>query len=146
MADYYRYNAEYAYGEQYEDSAQKARTLYETATTIAKETLLPTDPLRLHVAINESAFYFEILSFPYHAYRVSRQAVDDARSCAIQPQTKEQRQEYNTLTTILSRNIRTYQVEIVQRLQQVRRYPLDYFQEEAVIDQLRQCRLFVSII
>ena len=145
MADYYRYKAEYAYGEARENSTQSASNLYEAANTLAENALLPINPLRLHLAINRSAFYFEVQNFPYHAYRVCQKAVDDARYCATRPQTKVQCQEYNTLMSMLSDNIRIYQVEIVRRLHQARRYVFDYLQEEEIIDRLRRRGLVVNI-
>ena len=73
-ADYYRYLAEFTTGEEF---AEKSLEAYTTATEFAQN-LATTDPIRLGLALNLSAFYFEILKSPQRACQVAKKAFDDA--------------------------------------------------------------------
>jgi len=75
--DYHRYLAESTSGEQRQSSAERALEAYKSASEIAQE-LLPTNPIRLGLALNFSVFYYEIMSSPDNAIQLAKQAFDDA--------------------------------------------------------------------
>jgi len=75
--DYHRYLAESTSGEPKSHSADKALEAYKAASDIAQE-LLPTNPIRLGLALNFSVFYYEIMNSPDNAIQLAKQAFDDA--------------------------------------------------------------------
>jgi len=75
--DYHRYLAESTTGESRQASAEKALEAYKAASEISLE-LLPTDPIRLGLALNFSVFYYEIMNSPDNAIQLAKQAFDDA--------------------------------------------------------------------
>jgi len=75
--DYHRYLAESTTGEFRQSAAEKALEAYKSASEISQE-LLPTDPIRLGLALNFSVFYYEIMNSPDNAIQLAKQAFDDA--------------------------------------------------------------------
>jgi len=75
--DYYRYLAESTTGEPRTQAADKALAAYKMASDTALN-LLPTNPIRLGLALNFSVFYYEILNSPDNAIQLAKQAFDDA--------------------------------------------------------------------
>jgi len=75
--DYHRYLAESTSGDPRTQAAEKALEAYKQASTIAAE-LLPTNPIRLGLALNFSVFYYEIMNSPDNAIQLAKQAFDDA--------------------------------------------------------------------
>jgi len=75
--DYHRYLAESTSGDPRTEAAEKALVAYKEASTIAQE-LLPTNPIRLGLALNFSVFYYEIMNSPDNAIQLAKQAFDDA--------------------------------------------------------------------
>eukprot|EP01101_Sappina_pedata_P008865 TRINITY_DN4_c0_g2_i1.p2 TRINITY_DN4_c0_g2~~TRINITY_DN4_c0_g2_i1.p2 ORF type:complete len:286 (+),score=134.48 TRINITY_DN4_c0_g2_i1:126-860(+) len=75
--DYHRYLAESTSGEPRQDAAEKALSAYKSASDIAQE-LLPTNPIRLGLALNFSVFYYEIMNSPDQAIQLAKQAFDNA--------------------------------------------------------------------
>jgi len=75
--DYHRYLAESTTGETRQSAAEKALEAYKIASNISQE-LVPTDPIRLGLALNFSVFYYEILNSPDNAIQLAKQAFDDA--------------------------------------------------------------------
>jgi len=75
--DYHRYLAESTTGEPKAQSAEKALEAYKAASVIAQE-LLPTNPIRLGLALNFSVFYYEIMNSPDNAIQLAKQAFDEA--------------------------------------------------------------------
>ena len=53
---------------------------YEEATDVAKETLKPTHPIRLGLALNYSVFYYEIMDDSSKACTMAKNAFDEAIS------------------------------------------------------------------
>ena len=76
--DYYRYLAEFSTGDKKNQNAQKAQQAYMDSLSLAKETISPTHPWRLGLALNQSVFYYEIMQNPEKALHMARQAFDDA--------------------------------------------------------------------
>jgi len=77
QGDYHRYLAESTSGEARTASADKALEAYKSATNSAQE-LLPTNPIRLGLALNFSVFHYEIRNSPDSAIHLAKQAFDDA--------------------------------------------------------------------
>jgi len=77
--DYHRYLAESttAGGENRTAAAEKALEAYKAASEISQE-LLPTNPIRLGLALNFSVFYYEIMNSPDNAIQLAKQAFYDA--------------------------------------------------------------------
>lgn len=76
--DYYRYIAEFTENEQKKSNASSAYDAYREATDIARDSLSPTHPLRLGLALNFSVFYYEVLNSANRACLLAKQAFDDA--------------------------------------------------------------------
>lgn len=75
--DYRRYLAEFQVGEARETSASAAKESYEAASEAA-QSLQPTDPIRLGLALNFSVFNYEILNAPQKACNLAKDAFDKA--------------------------------------------------------------------
>jgi 14-3-3 protein epsilon len=75
--DYHRYLAESTSGEPRSQAAEKALEAYKAASEIAQE-LLPTNPIRLGLALNFSVFYYEIMNSPENAISLAKHAFDEA--------------------------------------------------------------------
>lgn len=75
--DYYRYLAECIDDE---SSGDKAEEFYGKAYEKAKDTLPPTHPIRLGLALNYSVCQYEIKKKPKDACALAKQAFDDAIS------------------------------------------------------------------
>merc|ERR1712127_545926 len=71
-ADYYRYIAEYKADGEKTDAAEKARLAYEQASTVSKNGLAVTHPIRLGLALNYSVFQYEVLGNPEEACKMAR--------------------------------------------------------------------------
>ena len=76
--DYYRYIAEYANGAQKNLAADQAQQAYEIADDISKNSLSPTHPIRLGLALNFSVFIYEIRQETAKAVKMARDAFDEA--------------------------------------------------------------------
>jgi len=75
--DYHRYLAESTTGTSRQESADKALSAYNEATTVSLD-LLPTNPIRLGLALNFSVFYYEIMNSPENAIQLAKKAFDEA--------------------------------------------------------------------
>jgi len=75
--DYHRYLAESTSGDPRKNSADQALVAYKAASEVSQE-LLPTNPIRLGLALNFSVFYYEIMNSPDNAIQLAKQAFDDA--------------------------------------------------------------------
>ncbi|KAF8921784.1 14-3-3 protein, partial [Dissophora ornata] len=77
-ADYYRYLAEFSTGASHDKATADAKASYDEASEIAKENLATTHPIRLGLALNNSVFYFEIMTDPSMACSIAQDAFDQA--------------------------------------------------------------------
>jgi len=75
--DYHRYLAESTSGDNRLKSSEEALSAYKAASEIAMD-LLPTNPIRLGLALNFSVFYYEIMNSPDSAIQLAKQAFDNA--------------------------------------------------------------------
>lgn len=78
QGDYYRYLSEVSQGEEKNSNVECSDEAYKEATTIAKDKMQPTHPIRLGLALNFSVFYYEIMNNPEEACKLAKQAFDDA--------------------------------------------------------------------
>ncbi|KAM6572432.1 hypothetical protein CsatA_016512 [Cannabis sativa] len=78
--DYYRYLAEFKFGDEKIEAAEQSKKAYEAATTAAEAELAPTHPIRLGLALNFSVFFYEIMNSPERACHLAKQAFDEAIS------------------------------------------------------------------
>ncbi|KAM0063394.1 putative 14-3-3 protein [Helianthus anomalus] len=77
--DYYRYLAEFKFGDDKKEAADQSLKAYQLASTAAED-LSPTHPIRLGLALNFSVFYYEIMNSPERACHLAKQAFDEAIS------------------------------------------------------------------
>jgi len=77
-ADYHRYIAEYALGDDKTKAAEAARAAYAEAKKVAEGSLAVTHPIRLGLALNYSVFQYEVLQEPDEACKMARTAFEDA--------------------------------------------------------------------
>jgi len=77
--DYHRYMAEFSTGDVRKAAAENALNAYTEASSIANS-LEPTHPIRLGLALNFSVFNYEILNAAGQACDLAKQAFDDAIS------------------------------------------------------------------
>ncbi|XP_062603551.1 14-3-3 protein zeta-like isoform X3 [Saccostrea cucullata] len=76
--DYYRYLGEVSDGEQYQAVVKKSEDAYKEAYKNANESMAPTHPIRLGLALNYSVFHYEIMNKPDEACKLAKKAFDDA--------------------------------------------------------------------
>merc|ERR1719389_91138 len=76
-ADYFRYLAEFATGDQKDSHSKQAEAAYTDATAAAGS-LAPTHPIRLGLALNYSVFMYEVQGKQGDACSLAKQAFDDA--------------------------------------------------------------------
>ncbi|XP_038074280.1 14-3-3 protein 2-like [Patiria miniata] len=75
--DYYRYLAEFCVDDKRDEQAQNSLQAYKDAMEAA-ETLKPTHPIKLGLALNFSVFYYEIMSNPEDACTLAKETFDNA--------------------------------------------------------------------
>mmetsp|Transcript_2078 Transcript_2078/g.3330 ORF Transcript_2078/g.3330 Transcript_2078/m.3330 type:complete len:304 (-) Transcript_2078:292-1203(-) len=83
QGDYHRYLAEFQAPEERKVSTQGALEAYEKASQNATESLPPTHPIRLGLALNFSVFYYEIMGSPDRACHLAKQAFDGQSSVSF---------------------------------------------------------------
>ncbi|KAJ9670209.1 hypothetical protein PVL29_026637 [Vitis rotundifolia] len=76
--DYYRYLAEFKFGNERKEAAEFTMLAYKAAQDIALADLSPTHPIRLGLALNFSVFYYEILNSSEKACSMAKQAFEEA--------------------------------------------------------------------
>jgi 14-3-3 protein epsilon len=77
-ADYNRYICEFSIGEIKLNASYITQETYQKAYDLAIQTMTPTNPLRLGVALNFSVFYYDILLKQDKACETAKKAFDDA--------------------------------------------------------------------
>lgn len=76
--DYFRYKVEVASQGSRDEYAESSRSAYEKAFQKAKESMGPTNPIRLGLALNYSVFYYEIKNDSSKACELAKGAFDEA--------------------------------------------------------------------
>lgn len=92
--DYYRYLAEFLADKDYD---KKSASFYALAMQMAQETMEPTDPVRLGLALNYSVCLYEIVKDKEKACKLAKDSFDDA----IKMLDKLEDQQYKDGTLIL---------------------------------------------
>lgn len=109
-ADYYRYNGEVCTGKELEDVAQKAEESYEAAKKAA-DTLPPTDPVRIGLALNYSVFLYEIRKKPKDACKMAKTAFDEAIS-GLQDLDEDKYKDATAIMQLLKDNLTLWTSEL----------------------------------
>nr|BBE49458.1 14-3-3 protein isoform gamma-2 [Ciona robusta] len=76
--DYYRYIAEVSEEKDRADVVKLSSDAYQAAYDLSKLSMLPTNPIRLGLALNFSVFFYEIQSNQEKACKLAKEAFDDA--------------------------------------------------------------------
>ena len=77
--DYYRYLAEVTEEESgKQEVMENSNKAYAEALEIAKNSMAPTHPIKLGLALNYSVFYYEIMNKPDDACKLAKAAFDEA--------------------------------------------------------------------
>mmetsp|Transcript_13824 Transcript_13824/g.21371 ORF Transcript_13824/g.21371 Transcript_13824/m.21371 type:complete len:254 (-) Transcript_13824:176-937(-) len=105
--DHHRYLCEFQTGDTCNASASAALDAYLTATVIASSDLSRSHPIRLRLANNLAVFYNEIHHRPDRAYRIGKQAFDDA-SASAKSKSGTLSKESRTEMQLLKRNLKTW--------------------------------------
>lgn len=79
-ADYYRYQAEFTTGDEYDEAADKAEEAYKEAYEIADKNIPISNPIRLGLALNLSVFYYEIKDMKEEACAIATNSFNEAMS------------------------------------------------------------------
>jgi 14-3-3 protein epsilon len=78
--DYFRYIGEFAQGAYRNQSAKNAQESYQSALTLAENTLDSAHPNRIGLALNYSVFNYEILNQQNEAIKIAQKAFDEGIS------------------------------------------------------------------
>ena len=76
--DYYRYKCEFANGNDFDDTCDKAEKVYKEAYEIANKEIPITNSTRLGLALNYSVFYYEIKGLREEACNIAKNAFDES--------------------------------------------------------------------
>lgn len=109
-ADYYRYTGEVCTGKELENVAQKAEESYEAAKKAA-DTLPPTDPVRIGLALNYSVFLYEIRKKPKDACKLAKTAFDEAIS-GLQDLDEDKYKDATAIMQLLKDNLTLWTSEL----------------------------------
>ena len=109
-ADYYRYSGEACTGKDLEDVAQKAEESYESAKKAA-DTLAPTDPVRIGLALNYSVFMYDIRKKLKEACTMAKTAFDEAIS-GLQDLDEEKYKDATSIMQLLKDNLTLWTSEL----------------------------------
>jgi len=109
-ADYYRYTGEVCTGTELEGVSQKALENYEEAKKVS-ETLVPTDPVRVGLALNYSVFLYEIRKKPKEACAMAKKAFDEAIS-GLQDLDEDKYKDSTAIMQLLKDNLTLWTSEL----------------------------------
>ncbi len=109
-ADYYRYMSEVSTGTDLEGVSTKALESYEAAKAVA-DTLAPTDPVRIGLALNFSVFQYEIRKNPKEACSMAKKAFDEAIA-NLQDLDEEKYKEATSFMQLLKDNLNLWTAEL----------------------------------
>ncbi len=76
--DYLRYKAEVLPADAARQASSQSIAAYNTAASITDQSLPPTHPIRLGMALSFATFNYEILNNPKEACRLAKRAFDAA--------------------------------------------------------------------
>lgn len=101
--DYYRYLGEFKDESSRQEIADKSEEAYKKASEFA-ENLLPTNPIKLGLALNFSVFYYEIRNSPEKACHLAKVAFDNAIS-SLDGLTEESYKDTTLIVQLLRDNL-----------------------------------------
>ena len=102
--DYLRYVAEYATQEEKSKYELDTKLAYEEAQIKAEEKLQTTNPIRLGIALNFSAFSYEILNDCRKGSKMAKKAFDEAMA-DIETLTEDSYKDSTTIMSLLRDNV-----------------------------------------
>lgn len=102
-ADYHRYICEFGKEQCFEESSNSAKNFYQEAFTMAEETLDPTHPSRVGLALNFSVLYYEIFNDHAQAIKIAQKAFDEGIQ-NLENITNEQNYKESTMILQLLRD------------------------------------------
>ncbi|KAM7540320.1 hypothetical protein Aperf_G00000025857 [Anoplocephala perfoliata] len=106
--DYFRYQAEVDVTN--EECKEKAQEAYNEASSIAAEVLLPTNPVRLGLALNHSVFLYEIVDDHNAACQMAQQTLQHAL-CILGENKQEGQPEVCIILQLLRDNLTIWSSE-----------------------------------
>ncbi|PKA52952.1 14-3-3-like protein F [Apostasia shenzhenica] len=112
--DYYRYLAELETGSEREVAAGNALAAYNSAQNIAMVELLPTDPIRLRLALNFSVFYCEIMNAVDQACSNADQTIKQAIATG-ESMCEEYRKESILILQLIRDNLIRWTAELEEK-------------------------------
>ena len=110
-ADYYRYHCEFAEGDNFEESKNKAENLYKEAYKIALEYISVYNPIRLGLALNYSIFVYEVLDNKNEGYNIAQKAYDEAMS-VVDSAEKKRSSDTLLIIQLLKENLNMWSNEM----------------------------------
>ena len=114
VADYYRYIAENASGENLEEAKKGAIDAYAQANEVAEE-LQPHNPIRLGLALNYSVFYYEIMQDSSKACELAQKAKDEVDDKMADIQGSQKR-DAESIVELLKDNLALWQEQQVEEV------------------------------
>ncbi|GJY61006.1 14-3-3 protein 7 [Tanacetum coccineum] len=102
--DYYSYLAEVKRHADREEATSQSLKAYEAATAIAESHLTPTNPIRLGLALNFSAFLYEIMANTERARNMAIQASKDA-AAELDSLDQKSHQECSLIMQLIEDNL-----------------------------------------
>ena len=112
--DYCRYLTEVAIGEARREAAERSLQAYQAACAVAKESLSPTHPIRLGLALNFSVFYYEVLGSPECACTMAKTAFD-AAVCDLGQLEGESYKDTTLIMQLLRDNHKLWATDILSK-------------------------------
>uniref|UniRef100_A0A915DMU0 14-3-3 domain-containing protein n=1 Tax=Ditylenchus dipsaci TaxID=166011 RepID=A0A915DMU0_9BILA len=107
--DYLRYLAEISSGDARQEVVVKSRAAYGEAFELAKKEMSPAHPIRLGLALNFAAFYYEIDNSPDKACHLAKQSFDDALP-GVDTIDDGMKQDSSTILQLLRDNLNLWTV------------------------------------
>jgi len=113
--DYYRYLGEFKDENAREDIADKSEEAYKKASEFA-ESLVPTNPIKLGLALNFSVFYYEIRNSPEKACKLAKNAFDEAIS-SLDGLTEESYKDTTLIVQLLRDNLTLWSSDMEENME-----------------------------
>lgn len=113
--DYYRYLGEFKDESARDDIADKSEEAYKKASEYA-ESLVPTNPIKLGLALNFSVFYYEIRNSPEKACTLAKSAFDQAIS-SLDGLTEESYKDTTLIVQLLRDNLTLWSSDMDEEME-----------------------------
>ncbi|XP_010428944.1 PREDICTED: 14-3-3-like protein GF14 epsilon [Camelina sativa] len=103
--DYYRYMTEFGSDAERKETADNSLEAYKVAMEMAENSLAPTNLVRLGLALNFSVFSYDILNATERAYKLAKQAYDEAVAELDGLDDKQKDKEMKIIINMLKYNL-----------------------------------------